>query len=148
MISCGNHTETYTSNEFGIVRDSVQIMAESIAKDVSREGPAAWIRYFENTPDFFMASEGRLVFPNNDSATNFIRNTLVKSISKIELHWNSIRIDPLSTKLAGISAGFHEDITDNTGKKISEDGYFTGIAEQTSQGWKLRNAHWSTTPAK
>ena len=99
IISCSNNTETYTSNQFAIVRDSVQIMAESIAKDVSREGPVAWLRYFENTPGFFMASEGRLVFPNNDSATNFIKNTLVKSISKIELHWNNIRIDPLTFNL-------------------------------------------------
>jgi hypothetical protein len=148
IVSCGGNTETYTLNQFAMVRDSVRVMAESIANDVSREGPLAWLRYFENAPDFFMASEGRLVFPNNDSATNFIKNTLVKSISKIELHWNNIRIDPLTTRLAGISADFHEDITDYKGRKIAEDGYFTGIAEQTFQGWKLRNAHWSVIGTK
>lgn len=95
-----------------------------------------------------MASEGQLVFPNNDSAKNFIKNTLVKSISKIELHWNNIRVDPLTTRLAGIAANFHEDITDYEGKKITEDGYFTGIAHQTPQGWQLRNAHWSVITAK
>ena len=142
IISCSNNTETYTSNQFAAVRDSVQKMAGSIAKDIACEGPVAWLRYFENTPEFFMASEGQLVFPNNDSAKNFIKNTLVKSISKIELHWNNIRVDPLTTRLAGISANFHEDITDYEGKKIAEDGYFTGIAHQTPQGWQLRNAHW------
>ena len=135
-------------NQFAAIRDSVQIMTQSISKDISLEGPGAWLKYFENTADFFMASEGRLVFPNNDSAANFIKNTLVKTIRKIDLRWNNLRIDPLSSKLAGISADFHEDITDNTGKKIAEDGYFTGIAEQTPQGWKLRNAHWSVVPAK
>lgn len=148
IISCRNKGETYTSNLFSVVRDSVQIMAGSIAKDVSREGPVAWLRYFENTPGFFMASEGRLVFPNYDSATNFTKNTLVKSMSKIELHWNNIHIDPLTTTLAGMSAAYHEDITYYDGRKIPYDGYFTGIAEQTSDGWKLRNAHWSTIAAK
>jgi hypothetical protein len=95
-----------------------------------------------------MASEGQLVFPNNDSATNIIKNTLIKSISKIELRWNNIHIDPLTSRLAGISATFHEDIPDYAGKKITEDGYFTGIAEQTSLGWKLRNAHWSIKTTK
>jgi hypothetical protein len=148
ITSCSNNKETYTTRQLAAVRDSVQIMTQSIARDISRKGPAAWLKYFENTSDFFMASEGQLVFPNYDSATNFVKSILVKSISKIELRWNNIHIDPLNIKLAGISANFHENITDHEGKKIAEDGYFTGIAEQTSQGWQLRNAHWSVRAAK
>jgi SnoaL-like domain len=148
IVACSDNKKAYTTNQLAAVRDSVQIMTESIARDVSGEGPVAWLKYFENTPDFFMASEGRLVFPNSDSATAFIKNILVKSISKIELRWDHIRIDPLTTKLAGVSANFHEDIIDPTGKKIVGDGYFTGIAEETSQGWKLRNAHWSVISEK
>jgi hypothetical protein len=122
-------------------------MAESIEKNVSQQGPVAWLRYFENTPDFFMASGGQLVFPNIDTATNFINTILIKSISKIELHWSNIRIDPLTPDLAGISAAFHEDITDAAGKKTPQDGYFTAIVHHTTQGWKLRNAHWSLAEA-
>ena len=117
-------------------------MVEMIAKDVTREGPVAWLRYFENTPGFFMASGGNLAFPDNDSATNFIKNDLVKIISKIELRWSNIRIDPLTPAFANVAANFHEDITDSTGKKMT-DGYFTGVAERAPQGWQLRNAHWS-----
>src|ERR1035437_8880150 len=142
-ISCSNNTESLKPKQASDIQDSVRQMAESIAKNVSHEGPTAWLRYFENTPAFFMASEGQLVFPNNDSAKNFINNILVKSISKIELHWSNIRIDPFTSKLAGIAAIFHEDITDSAGSKLPHDGYFTGIAHQTSQGWKLHNAHWS-----
>jgi hypothetical protein len=123
-------------------------MIESIAKDVSHDGPIAWLQYFENTPNFFMAADGRLAFSNNDSAAQFIKNSLVKSVSKIELHWNNIRIDPLSGKLAGIGAEYHEDITYDTGKRLPYDGYFTALAEQTPQGWKLRNAHWSLLVTK
>ena len=125
------------------VQDSVRLMVGSIANDVTSDGPVAWLTYFEQTPGFFMASDGKLQFSNNDSATNFIRNTLVKSVSKIGLQWNNIRIEPLSTTLASIAAGFHENITVNPGNTISIDGYFTAIAEQTPKGWKLHNAHWS-----
>jgi hypothetical protein len=50
--------------------------------------------------------------------------------------------------IAGVAAIFHEDITDFAGRKIPSDGYFTGIAHQTSQGWQLQNAHWSIIPTK
>ena len=83
IISSSNKTETYTLNQFAIVRDSLQIMAESIAQDISREGPLAWLKYFENTPDFFMASEGELVLANYYSATNFIINSLLKTSIKL-----------------------------------------------------------------
>ena len=147
ISSCSNNTESFTSKERSLVQDSVQLMAESIEKNVSQQGPVAWLRYFENTPDFFMASGGRLVFPNIDTATKFINTILIKSLSKIELHWSNIRIDPLTAELAGMSAAFHEDITDATGKKTPHDGYFTAIAHHTTQGWKLRNAHWSLAEA-
>ena len=122
-------------------------MAETIAKNVSAEGPTAWLNGFEDAPDFFMASDGQLEFPNYDSATEFINNTLAKSISKIELQWSNMRIDPISDEFATFSATFHEDITDSKGQKLSQNGYFTATAHKTVQGWKLRNAHWSSIAA-
>jgi hypothetical protein len=146
LISCSSKRSALNSSQISAVRDSVLIMTESIAASVSQQGPVAWLHYFEDTANFYMASEGRLVFPNHDSAGSFINNTLVRTIRKIELQWHGIRIDPLTTDFAGIAASFHEDITDSTGKKIPEDGYFTGLAHQTSAGWKLMNAHWSIIP--
>jgi hypothetical protein len=142
-LSCNNHPTSLQPNEFAAVQDSVLLMAESIAKNISHDGPVAWPRYFEDTPEFFMASEGQLVFPNYDSAKNFINHTLVKNIRAIELHWGNIRIDPITGTAADIAATFHEDITDAAGKTSPQDGYFTGLAHQTPQGWKLKNAHWS-----
>jgi hypothetical protein len=147
-ISCRNNTEPLNSKQSSDIQDSVRLLTESIAKNVSREGPVAWLRYFEDAPEFFMAADGQLVFPNIDTATNFINNVVVKSMPKIELRWSNIRIDPLAHKLASISAIYHEDITDPTGKITPHDGYFTAIAHQTSQGWKLHNAHWSSIATK
>ena len=84
------------------------------------------------TPNFFMASGGQIAFPNYDSANNFIKNVLVKNIRKIELEWKNIHIDPLTPHLANMAADFHEDITDLNGKTLPYNGYFTGIAEQTT----------------
>ena len=90
-----------------------------------------------------MASGGYLVFPGNDSADSFVKNNLVKSIKKIELQWNNIRVDSLDTKFAFMGASFHEILTDTAGREIPQDGYFTGLVEHTGEGWQLRNAHWS-----
>lgn len=142
--ACNSTTESMTAKQIASVNDSVQKMVDQIAKEVSQQGPVAWLHYFEHTSEFFMAVQGQLVFPNDDSATNFINNTLVKSISRITLHWSNIRIDPMSLQFANIAANFHEDVTDAGGQTTSTDGYFTGTAHQTTTGWVLRNAHWSS----
>ena len=143
VSSCSHHTDSLTSAQYSVVKDSVQRMVESIAADVSRQGPIAWNRWFENSPGFFMVSDGQMVFPDIDKATNFIKNVLVKNMPEIKLHWSNIRIDPVNAAFAGISAAYHEDITDPAGKTTPYDGYFTGIAHKTPEGWKIRNAHWS-----
>ena len=146
--ACRNHVDSLTEEQSVIVKDSVQQMIESIAKTISHEGPLAWLAYFENSPDFYMAADGRLVFPDRNAATNFLKNTYAKSVRKIELKWKDVRIDPLGIRIASVGAMYHEDVTDITGKMFPSDGYFTAIAEQTTQGWQLRNAHWSMIPSK
>lgn len=148
LLACNSYTDSLTQQQSSEVKDSVQNMMDLIAKDISHDGPIAWQKYFEDTPDFFMASDGQLVFPNSDSAKTFIKNTLVKQILKIELHWGNVRIDPLNNKFAVVGATWNEYLTDFTNKTISQSGYFTGVAEKTLQGWELRNAHWSVTKVK
>jgi hypothetical protein len=143
-ISCNQVPGSLTSKQISDVQDSVKVLADSIAADVSLEGPAAWLRYFENSPDFFMAAEGQLVFPNIDSAKNFVTNTLVKTYRSIELHWSNIRVVPVTSQFAVLAANYHEDATYSDGKKLASDGYFTGMAHQTNKGWKLQNVHWSS----
>jgi len=120
-------------------------MMSGIATDISAKGPIAWLDWFEASPDFFMASEGMIVFANADSASSFIRNKLVKQIHTIDLRWDNMRIDPISDNFAVVAANWKENLTDFSNNKISEGGYFTGLAEKTSKGWQLRNCHWSVS---
>jgi len=148
LASCHTSTTQFSAAQSALVRDSVQQLAEGISRDVSHDGPAAWLKYFEASPEFYMASEGVCVFPDINSATGFINKTLIKEVHSIQLRWSDLRIDPYSPVLAGMAATYHEDLTDTSGKVISEDGYFTGTAEKTAAGWQLRNAHWSTRKGK
>jgi hypothetical protein len=143
IVSCKRNHAKLSAADRALVKDSVTNMTTNIAADISKNGPRAWLNYFENTPDFFMANEGQLVFQDHQSAKTFILNTLVKNIRQIKLRWAHIRIDPLTSRLASIAADFHEDQTNASGKSLAIDGYFTGIAHYDGDCWKLRNAHWS-----
>jgi len=125
------------------IRQAVQKLADSTIRKLSAKGPAAWLNYFENSPDFFMASDGAIAFPNYKTAETFVDGTLTKQFKSIHLKFNDIRITPLSAQYATIGASFHEDLIDLSGKSMPFDGYFTATAHQTANGWKYLNMHWS-----
>jgi hypothetical protein len=142
-ISCQNNHPQLTTEQSKLVKDSVFKLTADIATNISTKGPAAWLNYFEDTPGFFMASDGQLAFTDYPSAKAFILNTLVKSIPHIKLRWENLRIDPLTSNLAAMGADFHEDITNAAGNSLPFDGYFTATAHFNGHSWKLRNLHWS-----
>jgi hypothetical protein len=125
------------------MRDSVRGFAASLAHDVTTQGPSAWGAYFADDPAFFMADEGRLVFPNHDAAARAIA-TLTQTITRIELRWgDTVRVDPLAPGFAVLAAPYHETQVDRRGRRVEENGFFTGIVEHTASGWQVRDAHWS-----
>jgi hypothetical protein len=149
LLSCRHRHRPFTQTDSSGVKDSVVQLTAAIARDVSAKGPVAWLDYFDNAPGFFMASDGRLAFRDYPAARKFILDTLVKNISSISLHWTDLRVDPMSRRMAAIGADFQESLTTIDKKSMVVEGYFTGTACLTGEGWKLRNLHWSTKlPAK
>jgi hypothetical protein len=125
------------------IEDSVRTFAQAVAADVGREGPIAWRRHFAESPAFFMAAEGRLAFPNSETATRVIQD-LARVIPHIELRWgDGLRVDPLAPRLAILAAPYHEVQVDTAGHRVEENGFLTGLAEHRTGPWRLRNAHWS-----
>jgi len=147
IVSCKPGHEKFSEAEKTFVKNSVDNLTKNIADDVSKKGPRAWLNYFEDANGFFMANQGKISFEDYRAAKMFILNNLVKNVRRIKLKWNNVRVDPLGPDLASMGAGFHEDITDMSGKTISVDGYFTGLAHYDGIKWKLRNLHWSTPAA-
>jgi hypothetical protein len=127
--------------------DSVRAFSLAIATDITREGPGAWEGHFARSPAFFMAAEGRVVFPTRAAATHGIEE-IKRVIRHIELRWeDSVRVDPLAPGLAVLAAPYYEVRVDTAGKRVEETGYFTGLAEHGVDGWRLRDAHWSVISA-
>ncbi|WP_448700988.1 hypothetical protein ACFGVR_02800 [Mucilaginibacter sp. AW1-3] len=143
IMACNQANQSLVVEQQAKVKTAVQQFADTIATNITKSGPIAWLKYFDHSDTFFMASDGQLVFRDHEAAEQFITGTLVKSISKINLQWNNLRVDPLTPGLAVMAAGFHEDLTDSQGNVTGYNGYFTAVAQKTDKGWQLRDAHWS-----
>lgn len=140
---CERGPTTLTPAHRAAIIDSARGLAQAMVRAVSREGPAAWRRYFAEDAAFFMAAEGHLQFPSSDSASRAI-STLARVIRHIEIRWgDGLRVDPLGPGLAMVAAPYFEVRVDAAGQRVEEAGYFTGVAEHYAEGWRFRNAHWS-----
>jgi hypothetical protein len=138
--------QSLTPARASAIDDSVRAFMRTVAHDITQEGPTAWRRHFADSPSFFMASEGRLVFPNSAAATAAIQD-LPRTIKQIELRWgDDLRVDPLTPDLAVVAASYHEIQVSPEGRRVEESGFFSGIAQLGAGRWQFRNAHWSVVP--
>ncbi len=137
-----------TAAEAVRVDGAVRSFMSTVARDVTRDGPAAWRKHFADSPAFFMVNDGQMAFPDSAAATKGIHD-FAATIRSIRLEWSSdLRVDPLTPDFAVVAVSFFEDQEQLTGKHVEERGYFTGVAELRGGRWQLRDAHWSSLHAQ
>jgi hypothetical protein len=138
-----DYSQSLTPARRAAVEDSVRQFTVAVAHDVTQEGPVAWRKHFADTPAFFMAVNGKLVFPNSGSATEGIQS-FAHTIRHIDLHWgDDVRIDPLTPDFAVVATPWVEVQIDLKGQQVTTGGFFTALAENRNGQWQFRNAHWS-----
>jgi hypothetical protein len=147
LAQCSSNDARVSTARAAEIDRQVRDFAAQVAHGVTHDGPSAWRRYFVDSPAFFMASEGRMVFATSAAATTGIQD-LGKSIQQIELEWGpELRVDPLANDLAVVASPYHEIRTDTFGHRVDESGYFTGVVEYKGGKWQFRDAHWSVAAA-
>ena len=147
LVSClpcrAAASESQPSTQGHPVDQAVRAWMQTVAQDVTRNGPLAWLKYFETGPEFFMAVNGQMAFRNRAAAEDGTRK-FAQTIRQIELKWgDDLRVDPLTTHLAAIAVSWREIQVDTAGHRVDEKGYFTALAEYRDGRWQFRNAHWS-----
>jgi hypothetical protein len=134
---------TLSAADSAAVRQSVRSFVQSVAHDVTRQGPLAWSRYFDDSPAFFMAVNGQVVFSSGTAARDGIPKVALM-FKHIELNWgDDLRIDPLTRRLAVVAVSWREVLTDSAGHVMQQAGFFTGVAEDRNGRWQFRDVHWS-----
>lgn len=124
-------------------RTEVRVWADHLARDLGRDGPEAWPRYFLDDPSFFMAVDGKVQFLDHAQAQKFCSEFDART-ARVDLVWESIRIDALDPMHVVLGANYHESIVDVSGKTSTFAGYVTGVVVKTETGWKLQHLHWSS----
>jgi hypothetical protein len=125
------------------IDESARTFMHTVARDVTQEGPLAWLKFFDAGPGFFMAVNGQLAFPNAAAAEEGTQN-FARTINRIDLTWgDDLRVDPLTAELAVVAASWREIQVDKAGHRIEEAGYFTALVEYRHGRWRFRDAHWS-----
>ncbi len=149
LLACASTPPPAGPSPAELAKAGSEVMAfvKGVGEGVTRRGPAAWHDYFSEIPTFFMAVNGKVVFASPEEAARGIAE-VAKSISHIELSWGVVRIDVLTPQLAMVGAPYHEVQVWADGHQVTEEGYFTGLAERGAGGWRFRNAHWSSARAQ
>jgi hypothetical protein len=152
LAGCGAHLggpgepQALTAGQAGAVEAGVRAFAQTVAHDVTQDGPLAWEKHFAESPAFFMAVNGQMAFPDRAAAAAALPG-IARAFKHIELQWgDDLRVDPLTANLALVAASWHEVLVDASDHSVDEKGYFTGIAEYRDGRWQFRDAHWSTVP--
>jgi len=136
-----------TAERKAAVEREVRQFCATVSRDVTQQGPPAWERHLADDPAFFLADEGKLLFPNRKAATQGITE-FTRTIQRIELKWgDDLRVDPLTSEFAVVASSWHEVWADKEGHPTTEDGFFTGVAQRRNGQWQFRNAHWSVAAA-
>jgi hypothetical protein len=144
-------TQALTPAAAAAAEDGARAFMKSVAQDITKNGPTAWLKYFETSPAFFMAVNGQLAFATNAAATAGTQ-AFAGTNKSIELTWgDDVRVDPLTAELAVVGVSWREIQVDTAGHRVEERGYFTALLENRGGHWQIRDAHWSSpleaTPA-
>ena len=133
----------FTAASKAAVEKEVRQFAALVSRDVTQEGPAAWQKHLADDPAFFLASDGKLQFPNRQAAREGIE-AFIRTIPHVELNWgDDLRVDPLTADFVQVATSWHEVLVDKDGNRMEEAGFFTGLVEKRGGQWQFRNSHWS-----
>jgi hypothetical protein len=146
-VPCGagaSRSHSATLDGASSVEQAVRAFMQTVSHSVTQDGPMAWIKYFDPSPAFFMAVNGQMAFPNPAAAQEGTRK-FAQAIRHIELNWgDDLRVDPITNEFAVVGVSWNEIQVDIGGHRVTETGYFTGLAEYREGRWQFRDAHWSS----
>ena len=138
------YSPAVTTDEAVRVDRAVRAFMQTVSHSVTQDGPLAWLKYFDQSPTFFMAVNGQMAFSNTSAAQEGTRK-FAQTIRQIELKWgDDLRVDPLTDEYAVVGVSWREVQVDTAGHTVTETGYFTALADYRDGHWQFRNAHWSS----
>ena len=138
LISCTKTEETkgLTASDRERVTKEVRETLKAYADAVRQGGLMAEFNYLDDSDDFFW------VLPGYESAISYdLVATIIKAnaqmFTRVHLAYDSVRIVPLSKRLASYTGRVPAEMTDRAGNVTQFVLLETGILIKRADGWKL-----------
>ena len=123
--------------------DSARALFESVPGALASGGPAAWLDLFEETPSFFMASDGAITFADRPSAAAFLGD-FSQQVTAMRLAWHEPRFEHLAGDIVVVTASYDESLTMADGTASSFGGRVSGVIRRQGGAWGFQHLHWSS----
>src|SRR6202047_3853546 len=95
--------QSLTPASAAAIDESARTFRHTVAHDVTQEGPLAWLKFFNTGPEFFMAVNGQLAFPNAAAAKEGTQN-FARTINRIDLTWgDDLRVRVSSSRVKSVA---------------------------------------------
>ena len=126
----------FTDTERNQILNQIKLMLDAHSKSVESEGLQGSLKYFHNSPEFRWTYQGSSF--SYDTLVSRIKSDQAKYQS-IQLRWDSLSIEPLTSERVSFSALYRESIRDTTGKESLLTGWVKGELIYFSDGWKFHS---------
>ena len=119
-----------------IVKQEATQMLYDYHKAIAKDGLSAEFQYLDHSADFFWVPPGYSSKLNYDSVQKIlIEND--KSISSIQLEWDTLEVFPLSEEIASYTGIVRSKMKDTTGHSSETAIIESGTLIKRTDGWKL-----------
>lgn len=114
----------------------IQLMFDNYHKDVAAGGLKAEFKYLDSTANFYWVPPGYNMPLSYDSVKQIlIEND--KALAKLTLHWDTLRIMPLTNDLVNYTGIVKGQMKDTSGATYQLAIIESGIVTRRANGWKL-----------
>ena len=143
LFSCIQEQEK--GNEFNkqAVITEINKMFDNYHNDIKSTGLTSEFKYLDNSDDFFWVPPGQNCALSYDSVKAILEKNAV-AFRKIEFHWDTLQIFPLSAQIATYSGIVSGTMIDTSGVKSSVQIIESGTVIKRKDGWKLLSGQSAT----
>ncbi len=135
LLACTSSPNPKETNKESIILE-VQQMLDDYHKSIKENGLTAEFDYLDHSNDFFWVPPGYTSALAYDSVKTILE-TNATLFDKVEFHWESLQIIPITNKIANYYGIVEGVLTDTAGFENNVAIIESGTIIKRSDGWKL-----------
>ena len=145
FLACTSPPNPKDTNKETVIQE-VQKMLENYHKAIQENGLTAEFDYLDHSNDFFWVPPGYTSALTYDSVKTILK-TNAMLFDKVEFHWESLQIIPLTNEISNYYGIVEGVLTDTAGFENNVAIIESGTVIKRPDGWKLLSGQSANLPA-